>query len=119
MVFRREKHGIDDDEPVYYEILQEFIHAANIHWRQDQRAFCRIDENGNVEPVLSITNNGESEKAALTLITCKREPLELFLAVQGKALVRFFELIIVKSDVFTSWDESSTDRIIEPPDLCL
>ena len=115
MVFGREQHGIDDDEPVYYEILQEFIHAANIHWRQDQRAFCRIDENGNLEPVLSITNiTGEPRTA---LITCKREPLELFLAVSGKALVRFFELMIVKSDDFTSWDEAATNQVIESPDL--
>ena len=115
LIFGRDKHGIDDDEPIYYEILQEFIHAANIHWRQDQRAFCRIDENGNLEPVLSITNiTGES---STVLITCKREPLELFLAVSEKELVRFFELMIVKSDDFTSWDEAVTSQVIESPDL--
>ncbi len=116
LVFGREKHGIDDDEPIYYEILQEFIHAANIHWRQDQRAFCRIDENGNVEHVLSITNAAGGGRT--TLITCQREPLELFLAVQGKALVRFFELMIVRSNVCTSWDEAAPDRMIQSPDLC-
>ena len=38
------------------------------------------------------------------------------MAVQGKAVVRFFELMIVKSDVFASWDEAATNQIIESPD---
>ena len=30
IVFGRDREGIDDDDPTYYEILQEFVHAARI-----------------------------------------------------------------------------------------
>ena len=43
LVFGRRMEGLD--EPYCYELLQEFAHAAEIHWREEQRAYCRIDEN--------------------------------------------------------------------------
>ena len=115
ILFRRERHGIDDDEPTYFELLQEFAHAAELHWRADQRAYCRIDVNGDLEAVVSITKNSDTEP--MTLITCKREPLEIFLATSGKALVRFFDFMMVKYDEFTSWDGGSRNRIIESPSI--
>ena len=83
--------GVDDDDATYYELLQEFAHASDIHWRQEQQAYCRLDENGDIEPVVSITKGRNSEPS--TLITCKREPLEKYLAATDNVLVRFVEIM--------------------------
>ena len=89
----------------YYEILQEFVHAAELHWRSNQRAYCRIDENGDLEPVVSITKRSDTEP--VTLITCKREPLELFLATTDQVLVRFYDITVLNPGKFTSWEGRS------------
>ena len=115
IVFGRERHGIDDDDPTYFELLQEFAHAAELHWRADQKAYCRIDENGDLESVVSITK--ESDNESVTLITCKREPLEIFIATSGQALVRFFDFTMVKEDKFTSWRGGLRNRTIASQDL--
>ena len=115
IVFRRERDGVDDDDPIYFELLQEFAHAADLHWRAEQRAYCRIDENGDLEAVVSITKRSDTEP--ITLITCKREPLEIFLATSCQALVRFFDFMMVKYDEFTSWDGGSRNRTIESQNL--
>ena len=115
IVFGRDRGGIDDDDPIYYELLQEFEHAAGLHWRDDQQAYCSIDENGDVEPVVCITKRSDTEPVAL--ITCKRKPLEIFLAASGWALVRVFDITMVDYEKFDSWDEGIKKRVIESKDL--
>ena len=112
IVFGRDRDGIDDDDPTYYELLQEFVHAAELHWRADQRAYCRIDENGDLEPVVSITKRSDTEP--VTLVTCKREPLELFLTITDQMLVRFYDVTVLNHDrSFTSWKDGVKARVIE------
>lgn len=113
LVFGRRMEGTDD--PYRYELLQEFIHATGIHWREEQRAYCRIDENGDLEPVVSITS--PEARGGSTLITCKREPLEQYVAATGNVLVRFFDFMMVKKDEFTSWKGGVRERKIETETL--
>ena len=79
LVFGRRMEGLD--EPDDYELLQEFAHATGILWRDDQRAYCCIDENGDFDPIVSITKSVDRTKA--TLITCQLEPLEQYMAATG------------------------------------
>jgi hypothetical protein len=39
----------------YYELHQEYAHLAGIHWRPEKRAYCRFNEHGDLEPVVSVT----------------------------------------------------------------
>ena len=109
LVFGRRMEGMDD--PYNYELLQEFVHATGIHWREEQRAYCRLDGNGEIEPVVSITT--PNARDGITLITCKREPLEQYLAATEGVLVRFFDLMMVKRDKFTSWAAGVRERKVE------
>ena len=52
-------------------------------------------------------------EAGLTLITCKREPLEQYLAATESVLVRFFDFTMVKYGEFSSWDGGVRERKIE------
>ena len=109
LIFGRRMEGLDD--PYCYELLQEFAHATDIHWREEQRAYCRIDENGDIEPVVSITK--PNAIGQITLITCKREPLEQYLAATESVLVRFFDFMMVRYGEFTSWRTGVRTRKIE------
>ena len=109
LIFSRRMEGVDD--PHYYELLQEFAHTTGMHWREEQRAYCQIDENGDVEPVVSITK--PDGNGGITLITCKREPLEQYLAATGNVLIRFFDFMMVKYGEFTSWDAGIRERKTE------
>ena len=109
LVFGRKLEDLN--EPYQFQLLQEFEHATNILWREEHRAYCRIDENGDFEPVVSITNTDAPQK--ITLITCKREPLEQYLATTSNTLIRFFEFMMVQRESFRSWNGGVTDKKIE------
>ena len=113
LVFGRRMEGLDDSYS--YELLQEFAHTTGIHWREEQRAYCQIDENGDIEPIVSITS--PDAKGGLVLITCKRQPLEQYLAATESVIVRFFDFMMVKIDDFESWCGGVRNRKIESTTL--
>ena len=115
LVFGRELEGLADKDALYFELLQEFAHATKIHWRQEHRAYCRIDDSGEVEPVVSVTKPENHDSPVL--ITCKREVLEQYLVATGNVLVRFFELLVTKRDKFQRWDGAVEKDYVEPPEL--
>ena len=115
LVFRRRLEELDKD--YYFELLQEFTHAADIHWLDEEKAYCRLDENGDLEPVVSITNTRDSD--SLALITCKREPLEQYLKATRTSLIRFFEVRVIDLDTFRSWDDADEEQSGVSEDLFL
>ena len=105
LVFARHIEGTN--YPVIYELLQEFVHASGIHWLDEQHAYCQVDENGDIEPVVSITDvRGEGR---FVLITCKRKHLEQYLAATGNVLVRFFDFMMIE-DGFFRWGDAPRER---------
>lgn len=96
------------NEQFQYELLQEFAHATGILWRDEQRAYCCLDENGDFDPVVSITNPDDDTKA--TLITCKRETLEQYMAATGSVLVRFFDFTMTRKNKFHGWGKGIAER---------
>ena len=109
LVFARQMQGTN--YPTSYELLQEVVHAAGIYWLEEQHAYCDVDENGDIQPVVSITAEGEAEER-LVLITCKRKHLEQYLAATGNILVRLFDFIMV-NDGFFSWHDGVRKRETE------
>ena len=108
LVFRMRMEGTD--YPATYELLQEFVHASGIHWLDEHHGYCKVDENGDIEPVVSITN--EQGQNRFVLITCRRKPLERYLAATGRVLVRLFDFLMV-GDGFDSWHDGVRETIAE------
>ena len=115
IVFERHMEGLNDEGATYYELLQEFTHASDIYWRQEQKAFCRIDEDGDIEPVVSVTK--ETESIPTTLITCKRQVLERYLAATDNVLIRFFDLMIFKTREVQSWEKAPREEYKGPEEI--
>jgi len=109
LVFAREIPNVPGT--THYELLQEFSHAEGIHWREERHAYCAIDENGDWESVVSVTDRSSDD---LTLITCRREALERFLAATNGVLVRLFDFTMIPNmRNFLSWSGGTTERVVD------
>jgi hypothetical protein len=111
LVFARTFEGSTGDDRTYYELLQEYAHLADVHWRPEQRAYCRFDEHGDIDPVVSITTDAQGR--GVTLVSFKREPLELYLASSGSSLVRIFDFTLLRHESFSGWPDGPEDVFSE------
>jgi len=98
LVFGRTFEGFTGSGRAYFEVLQEYAHLLQIHWRPEQRAYCRFDEHGDLDHVVSITLKNEDERG-VTLASFKHGPLEEYLAVSNCALVRMFDFTLLRHAV--------------------
>lgn len=98
LVFGRTLRGSKDGR--HYEILQEYAHLADIHWRPERHAYCRFDELGDWKHVVSIT---QDDNSCLDLVTFKRQQLDQFLIASNSVLVRTFEFILYPLDGSVKW----------------
>lgn len=107
MVFGRDFEGMKGQGSSYFEILQEYAHVTEIHWRPEQHAYCRFDEHGDLEHVVSVTS--KETQNDVTLVSFKREPLEQYLATTNSVLLRMFDFTLCRLEDFTSWPEGPED----------
>jgi hypothetical protein len=103
LVFGRSFEGLKGDDANYFEILQEYSHLTGVHWRPEQRAYCRFDERGDFEPIVSITSR--EGRQGVSLVSFKHEPLEYYLAASNSALVRMFDFTLLRFEGFTGWPD--------------
>ena len=115
LIFARHFEGLNEQNALYYEIRQEYSHVTGIHWRSEQHAYCRFDENGDFDHVVSITP--AKKKGDVTLVSFKREPLELYLAASNSVLIRMFDFMLLRYDNFTAWSEDPENVIKETSDF--
>ena len=107
LVFGREMPGLPGT--VYFEVAQEYSHLTDIHHLPERRAYCRFNEHGDWDYVVTISENVGRED--LSLVTFKREPLEEYLAASRSVLVRMFDFTLLKFNEFRRWPDSPEDVI--------
>ena len=111
LVFARELDGMSDNEPPLLEISQEYIHVTSTFWRSEQHAYCRFDEQGDWDHVVSITRREPTY--GITLVSFKRQPLEEYLAGSNSVLVRLFDFSVFNPNTFTQWPDGDERRVID------
>ncbi|QYI99716.1 hypothetical protein KUV46_10190 [Thalassovita mediterranea] len=89
------------------EALQEFIHIQGLHWVEEQSAYCRLDDQGELEPVFSITTRSRAQDVSLASLD--RETLDEYLSIANLAAVRVFEFMLV-GGAFTYWTDYDTNE---------
>ena len=93
LVFPRDFEGRVGDKH-YWEILQPFAHVFDLHYLEERNAFCRLDENGDVEDLVRIlTVSGRGEDFDGTVITFQRKLLDEWMLLTNTVMVRTFEFI--------------------------
>lgn len=115
LVFAREFHGLKGDESVTYEILQEYSHISEIHWRPAESAYCRFDEHGDFDPIVSITSSQDADE--VTLVSFKRAQLEEYLAASNSVLLRMFDFTLFQPGSFRVWSDRPEKTLTEGDDL--
>ena len=118
LVFGRDFEGMKGQDALYYEVLQEYSHLTSIHWRIEQRAYCRFDENGDFEHVVSVTSGGDH--GGISLVSFKRGDLEEYLVAKDSALVRLFDITLFRrdgNDDFMGWSNEPEQFVVETGDF--
>lgn len=114
LLFGRTFEGWSGEDRTYFELAQEYAHLTEIHWRPEQSAYCRYDENGDLAPMVSVTTRA---KADMSLVSFNWGPLEEYLAVSGSALVRLFDFTLMRRGSFHGWPDGPEALVTRTPDL--
>ena len=113
LVFSHHFDGLQEKDSSYFEILQEYAHLNEIHWRPERGAYCRFDKHGEFDHIVSIT----SGKRGVRLASFKREPLELYLATSNSVLIRIFNFQLWRQGNTDRWSDGDEKRVIENDSL--
>ena len=111
LVFLREFKGREEDRE-YYEIAQRLLHALDLHWTPERRAWCRFDEADDIKNVISCHADEFGRPDSLTrsnCITIDREALQRYMTATDTALIQMFDSVLVPSPV-TSGPDSDKVR---------
>lgn len=103
LIYGRTFEGWNGDDQNYFELSQEYAHLEGLHWRPEQRGFCRFDENGDLFSVVSTTL--KSSENNFSIVTFDRSSLEYYLAASNQVLVRLFDFTLLDRSNFSSWGQ--------------
>lgn len=87
LFFQRSFDGYKKAQRSYYEILQEHIHFADLHWVVEKSAFCTLSDVGDIEERIVIVD--EEDFAAILF---QNDDLEKYLLYRKHFLCRFVEV---------------------------
>ncbi len=116
LIFGRTFEGWSGPGKNYYELHQEYAHLTGIHWRPESRAYCRFDERGDLESVVSLTTR-EDKGSGLALVSFRWKPLEEYLAALNASLVRMFDFTLFRPGAFSGWSSERPKSIEKSEDL--
>jgi hypothetical protein len=112
LIFRRSFEGLRGGR-TYIEVLQRLVHVSSLHFVYERDAYCRIDERGDIEDVIKIsTINRSKGEAGGTVVTCKRDVLEQWLALNDSALVRMFDFTRMVPKRFGMWGDNHDPKVV-------
>lgn len=112
LVFGRTFEGWSGSDRTYFEVNQEYTHVTGIHWRPEHRAYCRFDESGDLEQVVSITARMVNMED-VSCVSFTWVPLEEYLAATNSSLIRRFDFTLLRRGNFTKWPEGPETVIRE------
>ena len=117
LVFERSFERWKGEGRSYFEILQEYSHLTEIHWRPEERAYCRFDEHGDLDHVVSVTSQED-----IGVVSFRWDPLQRYLAASNSVLLRMFDFTLLRRENFTAWPDepenviNESDRLFLPPE---
>jgi hypothetical protein len=107
LIFSRTFEGWSGPDRNYFELNQEYTHLTGIHWRPEERAYCRFDERGDLEHAVSISQREDGRDA--TLVSFRWEHLQSYLATTDQSLVRMFDFTLVDHENFHGWSNNNEE----------
>ncbi|HEY8098239.1 MAG TPA: hypothetical protein VIE65_19435, partial [Methylobacter sp.] len=103
LAFTRWFEGHEGDKR-YFEILQKFAHIFDLHYIEHKKAYCRLDENGDLESVVRIFSLAESASVrGGAVIVVARRVLDEYLLMSEAVAVRTFDFTRLDVNTFRGW----------------
>ncbi|MCY4005715.1 MAG: hypothetical protein OXE84_02645, partial [Rhodobacteraceae bacterium] len=104
LIFRRHFEGVKSYHP-QLEISQKLVHAHELYFMDERRAYCRLDAHGDIENVITLHDDEHSDPhqrvQAVTIRSCD---LEVYMALSETVLVTQFDFTRFLLGNFSSWD---------------
>ena len=115
LVFGREIPELLGKSNSYIEVAQEYVHLTELHYLPELGAYCRPDDRGDWEHIVTVGTRPSRED--ISLVTFKREALEEYLAASGSVLVRMFDFMLLRFNEFDGWPDGPEDVVNRYPIL--
>ena len=95
LVFNRSLEGVKELS-YYIEIQQNFSHVCGIHHMPERKAWCRLDQRGDIEEVVQVINvlhedEEGKNKYSGKIVLFNRDALEKYATLTETVLVRLFD----------------------------
>lgn len=101
LLFIREFEGYRDNR-TYVEVSQKAAHLLGVHYVPERNAYCRLDENGDLEDVVRIYTLNDGR-----IVTIKREDLDVLLLILKSSYILLFDSTRFEPKNFSSWGDGS------------
>jgi hypothetical protein len=111
LVFSRHFSGRQVDKS-YCELLQKFAHVFDLHYVQHKKAYCDLDENGDVRAVLQfneIEQRPESPFGGMVAVVSRRF-LEDYLLLSDTSAIRAFDFTRFSNNSFSGWSDKKVTK---------
>lgn len=105
LVFRRHFSGVDKGVP-RTELSQSLVQALDLYWREEENAFCKLNEDGDIQPIIHLYDliAQTGEEAAMP-VTIDAEQLHRYMAVTETALLTKFDFTRYRGGSFSGWHD--------------
>lgn len=115
LIFARTFEGWSGDGRDYIEVNPEYTHLTGIHWRPEETAYCRFDDNGDIRHCVSITIGKGGDDVRLVSFTW--DEIEEYLTISESSLLRMFDFTLLRRNEFTSWPDVPEEVHVETDDF--
>jgi len=107
LVIRRRLEGVHTGStPI--EISQKLVHCLDIHYVDERKAYCRLNDNGDIEDVIRILRLQIPDQIeGRDMVTILRKDLDNYMALADMALVMKFDFTRYVAGSFNGWDGAS------------
>lgn len=114
LVFRRHFRGVDKGA-TRTELSQPLVQALGLYWLDEESAYCKLDDDGDVEPIIRVIDMSRHTGALSdVIVTIDAHQLHRYMAVTETALVMKFDFTRVPSgSFFRGWQNPKRGHYAE------
>jgi len=104
LVFRR---SFVASTGVCTEISQRLVHTLNLHFIEERNAYCRLNEDGDVENVITVTEIPGSDWDRGIIVTILTKDFDEYMRLGGMGMVVFFDFTRTRRSSFDGWSNDT------------
>ena len=110
LVFLRDFEGIDRGK-FYIEMNQRLCHILELHHMPERSAWCRLDENGDIEEVIKIHSLPGPFEGRVVSISARQ--LAIYACVTNQHIARMFDVTRFRTSGFFGWGDEMPRKSVK------